>query len=252
MKPISVFLVAIAAAAIAVGAPASGLARERALPSATFWMTLTGTERSTYKVDDETEGLGSCRGEGSEVVSFATERRQKIRVQVMKHGALWVSYTASHNWGFPVTAHLQRNLLWSATDGCPRGPEEELACSPSTSVPWALEFMLTPYGHGVDRNKVFLRESRFRYAPDLSYGENFDPWPSCFVDGRQFPSLIYYGDSGRAFGAPLPSRKLLRSGRTRFTTSAHGSLAEDAGPTSLASTEVDWTLTLTRISEKGK
>jgi len=253
MKLLATILAALLTGGVAA-APATSSARDRVEPNATFWMTLTGSERTSWKVDYEAEGLGRCQGEGSEVVSFATDKRQKLTVEVLRHGALWVSYSfPSHSWGFPVAADLQRTADWPSAAGCLGGPspEEATSCSRSIQVPWALEFLLTPLSRGHDRNHVFLHESNYRLAPDNSYDSNFDPFPGCWLEGNQFPSLVYSDATGRAFGAPLSSRQLLHSQRRLLTTTAHGSITEGLGASTTATTEVEWTLRLQRIARKG-
>jgi hypothetical protein len=247
----------LAATAVGVGflLLAAGDAPAKGAPPATFAMTLSGTERTTWTVDYASEGLGRCRGQGSEQVSFATDRHEKLAVGVLRHGGLWAQYYFPFRyWGFPVTADVRRSATWSDSSGCQGGPspEDAVNCDRHTSVPWALQFLLTPIGHGPDRNRVFLAQSRYRVAPDNSYGEDFDPFPGCWLPERQFPALPFEDPNTRAsFGAPLSTDQVLHSKRRRFHTGVHGSSRNQLGEGIVSTTEVDWSMDLVRMKEKG-
>jgi hypothetical protein len=82
-----------------------------------------------------------------------------------------------------------------------------------------------------------------------------DPFPDVEISGREtFPSLLEQDDRGEYFGGRVSTKRLVRSRQKRFTVKAHGSShrLDDRVSGITDTTDVRWTMTLTRIGSRGR
>lgn len=231
---------ALAAGALLAAAPAAGA-------DARFRMTLTGVQRTTWNEDYPGWDGFACRGSGSEEASFSTSKPLMMTVKLVKYGRHRAVYhlfrraTDPPPSTFDVRATVTRQAEWAETSACP----DMTDATRSARFRWRL---WAPTTMGSD-NWIVLNE----YVDDGSPVTE-DPFPDVVVYGVEtFPRLMEEDARGRFIGGRVSTRRLLRSHQRRFRVRTnHSSQLVDDVRGITATTEVRWTMTLTRIGPRSR
>lgn len=102
----------------------------------TFKLELHGVQHTDWSHDNQEEPQYSCRGSGSERISFETPAPVKVKVRMRRSPRFAFPPDRRFNGGpFAVRASVERNATWTATEGCDL---ETQSCAVAAEVDWWL------------------------------------------------------------------------------------------------------------------